>query len=119
MHSISRMFETVGVMVIVVGFAVALVAGALRLRSGDFAGAYRALRYTFGRTILLGLEILVAADLIQTISVEATLSNLAILAALVAIRTFLSWSLEVEIEGMWPWQRARSLATSTAPVIRK
>ena len=67
--------------------------------------AYEAFRATFGRAVLLGLEILVAADLIRTIAVEPTLKNLAILALLVVIRTFLSWALEVEIEGRWPWNR--------------
>lgn len=103
MQSISALFEIVGVLAILAGFVVALVRAALRSRDGS--DAYRALRQTFGRSILLGLEILVAADLIRTIAVEPTLSNLAVLAALVAIRTFLSWSLEVEIEGRWPWQR--------------
>jgi uncharacterized membrane protein len=55
--------------------------------------------------VLLGLEILVAADIIRTVTMAPTLSNLAALGLLVAIRTFLSWSLEVEIDGRWPWQR--------------
>lgn len=60
-----------------------------------------------GRSILLGLEFLVAADIINTVAVEPTIQSLLVLAGIVLIRTFLSFSLEVEIEGRWPWQRAR------------
>jgi len=58
-----------------------------------------------GRTLLLGLEILVAADIVSTVAIEATFESIAILGMLVLIRTFLSWSLVVEIEGRWPWQK--------------
>jgi len=105
MRGISALFEIAGVVCILAGFLVALVRSVPRLRAHDAGGAYRMLRATFGHSVLLGLEILVAADLIRTVAVEPTLSNLAVLAALVAIRTFLSWSLEVEIEGHWPWNR--------------
>ncbi len=104
MQQISTLFEIAGVATIVIGFVVAVVRAVLRLH--DRSDAYRELRATFGHSILLGLEILVAADLIRTIAVEPTLENLAVLGALVAIRTLLAWSLEVEIEGRWPWQRA-------------
>ena len=65
---------------------------------------YRQLRLRLGRSLLLGLEILVAADIVRTVALEATLESMLALALLVLIRTFLSWSLEVEIEGRWPWQ---------------
>lgn len=58
-----------------------------------------------GRSLLLGLEVVVAADIVKTIAVEPTLMSLAVLAGLVLIRTFLSWTLVLEIEGRWPWQR--------------
>jgi len=106
MHNISILFEIAGVACIVIGFVVALVRAGVRVRTGDNEGAYLAFRATFGHSILLGLEILVAADLIRTIAVEPTLENLAVLGALIAIRTLLSWSLEVEIDGRWPWRRA-------------
>ena len=64
------------------------------------------MRATFGRSVLLGLEVLVAADIIRTVAVEPTIDNLLVLGLLVLIRTFLSWSLEVEIDGRWPWRRA-------------
>ena len=61
-------------------------------------------KHTLGRALLLGLEILVAADVVRTVALEATLLSVAVLGLLVLIRTFLSWSLVVEIEGRWPWQ---------------
>jgi Protein of unknown function (DUF1622) len=67
---------------------------------------YRPVRTVFGRSILLGLEFLVAADIIRTIAVEPSLENVGVLGLIVLIRTFLSFSLEVEIDGVWPWRRA-------------
>ncbi|MEJ2262642.1 MAG: DUF1622 domain-containing protein [Anaerolineales bacterium] len=64
-------------------------------------------KHTLGRALLLGLEILVAADVVRTVALEATLLSVAVLGLLVLIRTFLSWSLVVEIEGRWPWQPVR------------
>ena len=107
MRAISTGFEIAGVAVIIAGFALALWRAGAHMSSGRMTDAYVTVRATFGRSVLLGLEVLVAADLIRTIAVEPTLANLAVLAALVAIRTFLSWSLEVEIDGRWPWQRNR------------
>ncbi len=69
------------------------------MRDRLFPDAYRVLRQSLGRSILLGLEILVAADIIRTVAVEPTLDSVAVLAGIVAIRTFLSFSLEVELEG--------------------
>ena len=65
---------------------------------------YRELRIQLGKALLLGLEILVAADIVRTVILEPTLQSIAILGLLVFIRTFLSWALVVEIEGRWPWQ---------------
>ena len=65
---------------------------------------YRQLKVRLGRALLLGLEILVAADIVRTVALEATLQSVAVLGLLVLIRTFLSWALVVEIEGRWPWQ---------------
>jgi uncharacterized membrane protein len=106
MGSISAVVEIAGVACILGGFLLALVRSIIRLTAHDAGTAYRAFRATFGHSVLLGLEILVAADLIRTVAVAPSLSNLSVLAALVAIRTFLAWSLEVEIEGRWPWRRA-------------
>lgn len=65
---------------------------------------YRQLKMSLGMALLLGLEILVAADVVRTVALEATLESVAVLGLLVLIRTFLSWALVVEIEGRWPWQ---------------
>ena len=66
---------------------------------------FKALRANLGRSILLGLEFLVAADIIKTVAFELTLENVALLGGIVLIRTFLSFALQVEIEGRWPWAR--------------
>jgi uncharacterized membrane protein len=75
-------------------------------RAGGFAPAYKAYRRNLGRGILLGLEFLVIGDIIGTVAVEPSFSNLGVLALIVLIRTFLSFSLEVEIEGRLPWKGA-------------
>jgi uncharacterized membrane protein len=108
METVSLFFEIAGVLAIVIGFVAALVQAVRSvLRTHTWGPAYEQIRSTFGRSVLLGLEILVAADLIRTIAVEPTLDNLYVLGLLVVIRTFLSWSLDVELEGRWPWQRAK------------
>ncbi len=104
MYGIAAVFEVVGVGCIVAGFAVAFIRATMQIRGSGGAAAFRTLRRTFGHSILLGLEILIAADLVRTVAIEPTLANLAVLGLLVVIRTFLSWALEVEIEGHWPWQ---------------
>lgn len=104
MHGVVLFFEVVGVFVILGGFVLA-VYRAVRVWSPTRSGAFETLRATFGRSILLGLEILIAADLVRTLAVELTFYNLGVLAVLVGIRTVLSLSLEVEIDGQWPWKR--------------
>jgi uncharacterized membrane protein len=66
--------------------------------------AYESYKQEMGRSLLLGLEFLVAGDVVRTVALEPTLTNVAVLGLLVLIRMFLSWSLAVEIEGRWPWQ---------------
>ena len=105
-------FELIGVGIIVIGFAASLVRAAIAWRALGASGAYLAVRSTFGRSILLGLEVLVAGDIIRTVALQPTLENLAVLGLLVLIRTFLAWSLEVEIDGRWPWKRAQAEAGS-------
>jgi len=98
--------EVAGVAIIVLG---ALIASARFLVNGfggiGFDAAYHAYRAELGRAILLGLELLVAADIIGTVAIDPSFESLGVLAGIVIIRTFLSVSLEVEIEGRWPWQR--------------
>ena len=107
MDNVAKAFEGLGAAVLVLGLLLSLGISArdwLRTRQGRVA--YRTLRETFGGVLLLGLEILVAADLVRTVAVEPTLENVAILGLIVLIRTFLSFSLEIEIEGVPPWRRA-------------
>ena len=95
--------ETFGVFIIVAGIAWSTLHGVF---SGVTAGAYDRYKTSIGRSLLLGLEVLVAADIVKTIALDLTFTSLGLLAGLVVVRTFLSWSLFLEIEGHWPWQRA-------------
>lgn len=90
----------------IVGFAlVATVLWAYRsLTRPNLPGIYESYRTTLARSLLLGLELLVAADIVRTVALDSTVANILGLAMLVLVRTFLSWSLVVEIEGRWPWQ---------------
>ena len=107
MDHVAQGFEALGVVILAVGviwsFVLAVVAGR---RSGWSAKTYLVLRQAFGGTLLLGLEVLVAADLVRTIAVSPTLDNVLVLGLIVLIRTVLSFSLETEIEGVAPWRRA-------------
>jgi uncharacterized membrane protein len=106
MDRISQGFEIVGVAVLVLGFLIALArAAATYRRRRSLDDGYLALRNFFGRSVLLGLEVLVAADLIRTVAVAPSLQNVLVLGIIVLIRTFLSFSLDVEIEGVLPWRR--------------
>ena len=91
------------VMVIVAGLLLALARFLLVGRMGP--QSFRQLRQDIGRGILLGLEFLVAADIIRTVAVAPTLQGVTVLGLIVLIRTFLSMALQVELEGRWPWQR--------------
>jgi len=108
MELIGGAVDALGVSIIVIGAAVStsrFVAGA----RSDFAESYRSYRQGLARAILLGLEFLIAADIIQTVVVAPTLENVLILALIVAIRTFLSMTLQLEVEGRWPWSRDEEL----------
>ena len=110
---ISTGIEVTGVGIIVMG---ALAATLVFLHGGlvtvGWPAAFHRYRANLGRGILLGLELLVAADIIGTVAVTPSIENLLILGLIVLIRTFLSFSLEVEIEGRWPWSRS----SASAPV---
>ena len=115
MDDIARAVEWIGVAIIVAALVLAAVRAVRDLLAG-VAGAetYRRVRAYFGRGILLGLEILVAADLIRTVAVQPTLENVLVLALIVLVRTLLSFSLDVEIEGVVPW-RKRALRENSSP----
>jgi uncharacterized membrane protein len=104
-ESATRLIELVGVLLILGGAVVATARFFTGWVSTGFDSAYREYRQHLGRAILLGLEFLVAGDIINTVAVDPTFRSVGVLAGIVAIRTFLSFSLEVEIEGRWPWNR--------------
>lgn len=106
MEPVATGLELFGVFVIVAGIAWATARFVLRdLRSGDGVRAYERYRANLGRGILLGLEILVGADIVATVTAPLTFRSVGLLGLIVVIRTFLSFSLETEIEGRWPWRR--------------
>jgi uncharacterized membrane protein len=104
---IARLLELAGVGTIVGGV---LIASLLFVRfgvvTGNWRSAYEQCRSNLGRGILLGLELLVGADIISTVTAPLTVESVGLLGGIIAIRTFLSFSLETEIEGCWPWRRA-------------
>jgi uncharacterized membrane protein len=117
MDHAAQVFELVAAAVLAVGLVAALVlAGVTWRRKSDGGAAFRLLRGFFGGALLLGLEILVAADLLRTVAVTPTLESVGVLGIIVLIRTLLSFSLEVEIEGVAPWRRA---VTSGASIARR
>jgi uncharacterized membrane protein len=103
-ETVGRVIDGIGVAVIALGaiLAAGFTVGRLLRKTGD---AYRNFREQLGRSILLGLEFLVAADIIRTVAITPTAQSVAVLGGIVLIRTFLSFSLEVEITGRWPWQQ--------------
>ena len=105
MERVVQGFEVVGVAILVVGSLLAFVSAALRLRSGDGRAAYQRARQGVGRAILLGLEVLIIADIVLTITVDRTFNSAITLGIIVLVRTFLSFSLEIELEGTLPWRR--------------
>ena len=105
-ETVGKAIDGVGVAVIAIGALISAAGAVSRLRrkSGD---VYRVFRQQLGRSILLGLEFLVAADIIRTVAVTPDARSVAVLGGIVLIRTFLSFSLELEVTGYWPWQKNR------------
>jgi uncharacterized membrane protein len=104
-HSIGLL----GVIVIVSGIIYGGVMAARDVAVRKLAGerVYSACRQRMGRGLVLGLEVLVAADIVETVAIQPTFSNIGILAMIVVVRTFLGWSLQLEMEGRWPWQTSK------------
>jgi uncharacterized membrane protein len=108
MEHISRAFEWIAVGVLVLAFALALLATARDLYRGTAPTmTYRHGRRIFGGGVLVSLEILVAADLIRTVAVQPTIENIGGLALIAMVRTLLSFALDVEIDGVLPWRRGQ------------
>jgi uncharacterized membrane protein len=114
---VTEWFEVLGVVAMVLGFVFAFViAGRAWSRTRDGSSAFRTLRETMGAVILLGLEILVAADLVKTVTSSPSLTDAAVLGMIVLIRTVLSLSIQIEIDGVLPWRKA--LVTSPELLVR-
>ncbi|WP_299701353.1 DUF1622 domain-containing protein [uncultured Pontibacter sp.] len=103
---VARFIEAIGVLIIAIGAAVALFRFLFPIRRNSHR-SYKQLRHDLGKAILLGLEILVAADIIATVVTEPSMERVLTLGLIVLIRTFLSLSLQVELEGRFPWQKRR------------
>jgi uncharacterized membrane protein len=101
---VGEVLDAAGVAVLVAGVVISAGAAAVRLGHRE-TGTYRRFRQQLGQSILVGLELLVAGDIVRTIAAKPTLTSVGVLAIIVLIRTFLSFSLEVEITGRWPWQK--------------
>lgn len=106
-ETVGKAIDAVGVAVIAIGALISAMfaLSRLRRRAGE---VYRTFREQLGRSILLGLEFLVAADIIRTVAVTPDARSVAVLGGIVLIRTFLSFSLQLEVTGYWPWQSARA-----------
>jgi uncharacterized membrane protein len=115
-ESVGKAVDAVGVATIVVGVLVATGMSARGPRTTPADERYRVFRQRLGRAILLGLELLVAADIIRTVAVTPTFTSAGVLAIIVVIRTFLSLSLEVEVVGRLPWQPKRTATSSGTTV---
>jgi uncharacterized membrane protein len=112
-EDVVKVVEAVGAGIMVLGGLGAFVVFAQRTRrAGTRAAAYPDLRRDLSRCILLGLEVLIVADIVRTIIVDPTLESVAVLGIIVVIRILLSFSLEVEIDGVWPWRRRQFEASS-------
>ena len=105
MERVVQGFEIAGVAILVVGSLLAFVSAAAAVRGGDRRVAYQRARQGVGRAILLGLEVMIIADIVLTITVERTFDSALTLGIIVLVRTFLSFSLEIELEGTLPWRR--------------
>ena len=107
MERVVQAFEVAGVGILAIGSVAALVGAARALARGERRVAYQRARQDVGRAVLLGLEVLIIADIVQTITIDATIESALTLALIVLVRTFLSFSLEIELEGVVPWHRRR------------
>ena len=117
MQDVVRGFEIAGVAVLAVGSIVAFARFVVELFGGSLDEAYDGVRQGVGRAILLGLEILIIADIVQTITIDPTLESAITLGVVVLVRTFLSFSIEIELEGVAPWRRSAARSEPTEPTV--
>jgi uncharacterized membrane protein len=111
---VGEVIDAAGVAIMFAGAAIAAVSATVRFVRHDVA-TYRRFRQQLGQAILLGLELLVAGDIVRTVAAEPSLTSIAVLAGIVLIRTFLSFSLEVELTGRWPWQSSTPMLQPKEP----
>jgi uncharacterized membrane protein len=105
-REVAEIIEVVAIAIIVLGVVVSLTAGLIQWLGDDADKAFGTFKRYIARGLLIGLDLLIAADVIKTVTLEGTLESALVLGLLVLIRTFLSWTLVLEVEGRWPWQRA-------------
>lgn len=110
-----NLFEILGVGILVVGSVASFVLYGQDVRHADRRTAYERLRVNIGRTILVGLEVLIVADIVLTVAIDQTIESALTLGLIVLVRTFLSFSLEIELEGVVPWRR-RAVRTAESEV---
>ncbi len=110
-----RGFEALGVAILVIGSIAAVVGYFRDIGQMERIRAYARLRGNIGRTILLGLEVLIVADIVLTVAIDSTVESAITLGVIVLVRTFLSFSLEIELEGVVPWRRKAAAAGSSSP----
>lgn len=119
MELVVKAFEIAGVAILTIGSIAALISAAIAIRRGERGSAYKHARRDIGRSVLLGLEVLIIADIVLTVTVDPTVESAVTLALIVLVRTFLSFSLEIELDGALPWRRrepaAESAASSSSP----
>ncbi len=116
---ISEVIDFAGVAIIAAGALIGVILCARDLlRQERATNAYRHLRTFLGRSLLLGLEFLVAGDIIKTVAIEPTFDSVIVLAIIVLVRTVLSLSIDVEIDGRWPWQAAQQARMTEASLAR-
>ncbi len=109
-EDVVQVVEAVGVAVLVIGGLLVFLHASVRyLIPARRANAYHYFRRHLGRVILLGLEVLIMADIIRTVIVNQTAESVAVLATIVVVRIVLAWSLDVEIDGVWPWRKSRAI----------
>jgi uncharacterized membrane protein len=114
---ISEVIDFAGVVIIALGALIGIILCAQDLlRQEQVLDAYSRLRTFLGRSLLLGLEFLVAGDIIKTVAIEPTFDSVIVLAIIVLVRTVLSLSIDVEIDGRWPWQAAQQASIAEAPL---
>lgn len=109
-----RGFEALGVFILIVGSVASVVSYLADLRGMGREVSYKRLRSNIGRTILLGLEVLIVADIVLTVAIDTTVESVVALGVIVLVRTFLSFSLEIELEGVVPW-RLRAVEAAARP----